>query len=302
MAPREASKVNETLRSWMNILRRTLKDIGRKGLSLVAAGVTYYLLVALFPALAAMISIYSLVENPAGMTNDVQSLSSLLPPSIVKLIGEELRALISASSGSLGLGAIIGIAIALFSSMRGMTGMMAALNIAYGQTERRGYVRFYATALLLTFLIIACGLVALVLVAGLPAFLSGTGARNPARWISLAVEWPLMIVFFASVVSVIYRYGPAGSKPRWKWDLLGIITATILWLIGSILFSLYVHNFGHYNRTYGSLGLPLVLLTWVWFSVFVVLFGAEVNGEVERQMQSDITVAPSAHEQQGNEI
>lgn len=283
----QAPIANERLRSSADILRQTWKDIGRKDLSLVAAGVTYYLLVALFPALAASISIYGLVENPAGMTKDVQSLSGLLPPSIVRLASAALRELISASSGSLGLGAIIGIGIALFSGMRGMTGMMAALNIAYGQSETRGYVRFYSTALLLTVLIIASGLIALTLVAGVPALLSGTGVRGPARWIRLVIEWALLIVFVVGVVSVIYRYGPAGSKPQWKLASLGIITATILWLIGSILFSVYVHNFGRYSEVYGSLGLPLIILTWVWLSVFVVLFGAEINGQVERQMRGD---------------
>lgn len=279
--------VIETLRSSAAILRQTWKDIGRKDLSLVAAGVTYYLLVALFPALAALISVYGLVENPVGMTKDVQSLSSLLPSSIVRLVSATLRELISASSRSLGLGAIIGIGIALFSGMQGMAGMMAALNIAYGQTETRGYVRFYATALFLTVLIIASGLITLMLVSGLPALLSGTGVRSPARWISLVIEWPLLIVFVVGVVSVIYRYGPAGSKLQWKLACLGIITATILWLIGSILFSVYVHNFGRYSEVYGSLGLPLIMLTWVWFSVFVVLFGAEINGEVRRQVRGD---------------
>jgi membrane protein len=288
------------LRGGADILRRTWEDIGRKDLSLVAAGVTYYLLVALFPALAALISVYGLVENPAGMTKDVQSLSGILPPSIVRLTSAALRELTSASSGSLGLGALIGIVIALFSSMRGMTGMMAALNIAYGQPERRGYVRFYATALLLTVLVIASGLVALMLVAGLPALLSGSGVHSPARWISLVVEWPLLIVFVAGVVSAIYRYGPAGRTQRWKWASLGTITATILWLIGSILFSVYIHNFGRYNRMYGSLGLPLVLLTWVWLSVFVVLFGAEINGELERQMHRDNNVASPADGQPEN--
>jgi membrane protein len=283
----EAPTVIEALRSSADILRQTWKDIGKKDLSLVAAGVTYYLLVALFPALAALISVYGLVENPAGMTKDVQSLSGLLPPSIVRLANAALRELISASSGSLGLGAIVGIGIALFSGMRGMTSMMAALNIAYGQTETRGYVRFYATALLLSVLIITSGLIALMLVAGLPALLSGTGVRSPPRLISLAIEWALLIVFVVGVVSVIYRYGPAGRKLQWKLACLGIITATSLWLIGAILFSVYVHNFGRYSEVYGSLGLPLIILSWVWLSVFVVLFGAEINGQVERQARGD---------------
>ncbi len=299
MAIREAPIVIETLRSSADILRQAWKDISRKDLSLVAAGVTYYLVVALFPAVAALISVYGLVENPVGITRDLQSLSSLLPPSIVPLANAALRELISASSRSLGLGAVIGIGIALFSGIRGMTGLMAALNIAYGQTETRGFVRLYATALFLTVLIIASGLIALMLVTGLPALLGGTGVRSPARWISLVMEWLLLIVFVVGVVAVIYRYGPAGNKP-WKLASLGIITATILWLIGSILFSVYVHNFGRYSEVYGSLGLPLVILTWVWLSVFVVLFGAEINGEVERQIRGDTTGALTANEQPEN--
>src|SRR6185437_10667610 len=170
---------------------------------------------------------------------------------------------------------------------RGMTSMMSALNIAYGQTETRGYVRLYATALFLTVLIVASGLIALMLVAGLPALLRGSGVGRPARSVSLAIEWALLIVFVVGVVSAIYRYGPAGRKPRLKRASLGIITATSLWLIGSILFSLYVHNFGRYSEVYGSLGLPLIILTWVWLAVFVVLLGAEINGQAERQMRGD---------------
>lgn len=299
MATREASIVIETLRWWADILCQTWKDIGRKDLSLVAAGVTYYLLVALFPALAALISVYGLVENPAGVARDVQSLSDLLPPSIVGLARSALRELVSSSSSSLGLGAVIGIAVALFSSMRGMTAMMAALNIAHGQTETRGYIRFYATASLLTVLIIGGGLATLILVADLPALL-GSAVHSSARWISLIGEWPLLIAFVVGVVSVIYRYGPAERKPRWRWASLGTLTATILWVLGSALFNVYVHNFGHYNRMYGSLGIPLVLLTWVWLSVFVVLFGAEINGKVERRMSRDATSAPTANEQSEN--
>jgi membrane protein len=299
VAIRKAPVVIETLLGSADLLRRTWKDIGRKDLSLLAAGVTYYLVVALFPAAAALISVYGLVEDPVGITKDLQSLSGLLPPSVVRLAGAALRELISASSRSLSLGAVIGIGIALFSGMRGMTGMMAALNIAYGQTETREYVRFYATALSLTVLITASGLIALMLVAGLPALLSGTGARSPAGWVSLVMEWLLLIVFVVGVVSVIYRYGPAGNKP-WRLASLGTITATTLWLIGSILFSVYVHDFSRYGEVYGSLGLPLVILTWVWLSVFVVLFGAEINGELERQSRGDTTVAPTGNEQPEN--
>lgn len=279
-------------RGWADILRRAWKGTGKRNLSLVAGGVTYYLLLALFPAIAALVSVYALVANPADVANSVQSLSGMLPPSTVELIGDELAQLVSASSKSLGLGVIIGIAIALWSGVHGMTGMMTALNIAYAEPEGRGFVRFYATALVLTVVVCVGGLIALALVAGLPAVLNAVGVHGPGRWIGLAVEWPLLIVFVMGMVALIYRYGPDRSKPTWQWASLGVMVATILWILGSVLFSVYVYYFGSYNKTYGSLGLPLILLTWMWLSVFAVLFGAEINGEAERQTQQDTTADP----------
>ena len=288
---REAEAPSQiSARGWADILRRVWKDTSKKNLSLVAAGVTYYLLLALFPALAALVSLYGLFANPADMAKSVQSLSGILPSSTVKLIGDELQQLVSGSSKSLGLGAVIGIVIALWSGMRGMAGMMTALNIAYAQTERRGLIRFNATALVLTVVVIVGGSIALALVAGLPAVLNGAGSQGPGRWIGLLVEWPLLIVFAMGIVALIYRYGPDQSDPKWTWASPGVIVSTILWIVGSILFTVYVYHFGSYNRTYGSLGALLVLLTWMWLSVFAVLFGAEINGEAERQTRQDTTV------------
>jgi membrane protein len=282
------------VRGWADILRRAWKGTAERNLSLVAGGVTYYLLLALFPGFAALFSVYGLVANPADAAKSVQSLSSMLPPSTVELIGDELSQLASASSQSLSLGAIIGIAIALWSGVRGMTGMMTALNIAYDQPERRGFIRFNATALMLTIVVVIGGLIAFALVAGLPAALHWVGARRPGLWIGLVVEWPLLIVFVMGMVALIYRYGPDRSEPRWKWASLGVIVATILWVLGSVLFSAYIYYFGSYNKTYGSLGLPLILLTWMWLSVFVVMFGAEINGEAERQTNQNTTARPTS--------
>jgi membrane protein len=276
-------------RGWADILCRAWKDTAKRNLSLVAGGVAYYLLLALFPALAALVSVYGLVANPADVMDSVQSLSGMLPPSTVALIGGGLQQLVSASSKSLGLGAVIGVAIALWSGVRGMTGIMTALNIAYGQPEGRGFIRVNTTALLLTVVVTIGGLIALALVAGLPAALSSAGARSPGRWIGLIVEWPLLIVFVMGMMAVIYHYGPDRRKPKWKWASPGVIVAAILWIFGSILFTVYVYHFDSYNKTYGSLGAPLVLLTWMWLSVFVVLFGAEINGEAERQTRRDTT-------------
>jgi membrane protein len=278
----------------VDILRRAWKGTAERNLSLVAGGVTYYLLLALFPGLAALFSVYGLIANPADAAKSVQSLSGMVPPSTVELIGDELTQLASASSQSLSLGAIIGIAIALWSAVRGMTGMMTALNIAYDQPERRGFIRFNVTALMLTIVVVIGGLIAFALVAGLPVALHWVGARRPGGWIGLVVEWPLLIVFVMGIMALIYRYGPDRSEPKWKWASLGVIVATILWVLGSVLFSAYIYYFGNYNKTYGSLGLPLILLTWMWLSVFVVMFGAEINGEAERQTHQNTTARPTS--------
>ena len=239
--------------------------------------------------MAALVSVYGLVANSADVANSVQSLSGMLPPSTVELIGDGLQQLVSASGKSLGLGAVIGMAIALWSGVRGMTGIMSALNIAYGQPEGRGFIRFNTTALVLTVVVAIGGLIALALVAGLPVVLSSAGGRSTGRWIGLIVEWPLLVVFVMGMMALIYRYGPDRRSPKWKWASPGVIVAATLWIFGSILLTVYLSHFGSYNKTYGSLGAPLALLTWMWLSVFVVLFGAEINGEAERQTRQDTT-------------
>ena len=281
-------------RGWADILRRAWKDTGRKNLSLVAGGVSFYLLMALFPALAALVSIFGLIANPADVAQGVASLSGMLPASTVTLIGNELRQLVSVSHKSLGLGIVIGVAIALWSGERGMTGMMEALGIAYDRPERRGWIRFNVTALLLTVAVIVGGTIALALVAGLPVVLDAAGVRGVARWIGLVAEWPFLIVFVMGLVTLIYRYGPDQTAPEWKWASPGVIVATFLWLAGSSLFTIYIYEFGNYNRTYGSLGALLILLSWMWLSAYVVLFGAAVNGEAERQVRQNTTAGSVA--------
>jgi membrane protein len=270
---------------WVAIFCRAWKNTGEQRLSLVAAGVAYYLLLALFPAVAAFVSSYGLVENPADVTRHVRALSSLLPASTVNVIGNELHQIVSASNNSLGFGAVVGILIALWSSLRGMAGMMSALNIAYHQPERRGFLKYNVTALLLTMLVLVGGTVALIFIVALPIVLHRLGAHHPIRWVGLLIEWPLLVLFFMGAVALIYRYGPDHDERKNKHTAPGVIAATILWITASSLFSFYVYHFNSYDKAYGALGALLVLLIWLWLSAFVVLFGAEVNGETERHLQ-----------------
>jgi membrane protein len=288
---REAERPQDIpARGWKDIARRAWKDFSDKNLSLVAGGVTYYVILALFPGLAAVVSIYGLVADPRQIENEVNSMSGLLPGSAEQLIGGELHQLASASGGALGIGAVVGILLALWSASRGMSGMITALDIAYDQPERRGFFRFNVLALVLTLGLIIGGLIVVALVAGLPALLSGMGARSGTWIVASIVEWPVLVVFVITMLAILYRYAPDRDEPKWRWISPGAVTAAALWLITSILFSVYVSHFGSYNKTYGSLGAIIVLLTWLWISVSAVLFGAEINAESERQTKRDTTV------------
>ena len=275
------------VRGWKDIVRRAWKDFGDKNLALVAGGVTYYLIVGLFPGLAALVSLYGLIADPTKIEDQLDSLSGLLPDSAKQLISGELHQLVSASGGALGIGVVVGILLALWSASRGMSGLITALDIAYDRPERRGFFRFNMIALLLTLGVIVEGLIVVALVAGLPVLLAAMGARSGAATVALVVEWPVLLVFVMAMLAILYRYAPDRDEPKWQWISPGAATATVLWIVASILFSVYVSHFGSYNKTYGSLGAIIVLLSWLWISVSVVLLGAEINAEAERQAGID---------------
>jgi membrane protein len=278
------------VRGWKDVLLRAYCDSGTKNLSLVAGGVTYYVLIALFPGLAALVSLYGLVADPHQIETEVGAMSGLMVPSTQKLISTELHQLVSVSSGALGVGAAVGILVALYSASRGMAGMISALDIAYGEEERRGFLRFNLTAILLTLVMLLAGSVAIALVAVLPAVLQTVGGAF--KWIPLIGEWPLLAVFMLATLAVLYRFAPDRAAPRWEWTSPGAIAATALWIVGSLLFTVYVAHFGTYNKTYGTLGALVVLLTWLWLSVYVVLLGAAINAEAERQTRRDAPIGP----------
>ena len=273
-------------RGWKDIFVRAWTASSEKNLSLVAGGVTYYIILALFPAIAALVSIYGLVANPQTIEHEVNSMSGLLPGSTQSLISSELHQLVSSSGGALSIGVVIGIIIALWSASRGMSGMITALDIAYGAEERRGFIRFNLTAIALTVAMLIGGVIAIALVAGLPALLTGTGVSSKTKWFAYVVEWPILIVFVTAMMAALYRFAPNRDEPRWEWVSPGAIVGAVLWVIGSILFSVYVSHFGDYNKTYGSLGAIIALLTWLWLSAYVVLLGAEINAQSERQTQA----------------
>jgi membrane protein len=279
---READRPTEVPRSgWKDILWRSWQEVSDNNIFLVSGGVTYAMVLALFPGLAALVSIYGLMLDPGQIEKQVGALAGVLPQRSQQMLSEELHQLASSSGGALGVGAIIGILLALWSASRGMSGLMSAMDIAYEARETRSFFKFNMIALLLTLGAIAGGLIAIALIAVLPTvaqFLAGG-----LKWEMTLIQWPVLIVLVMIGLALLYRYAPNRDEPQWRWVSPGAITATAVWILGSVLFTVYVTNFNSYNKTYGSLGGVVVLLTWLYLSAFAVLLGAVINAQSERQ-------------------
>lgn len=275
---------------WKDILLRAWSEVSEANLFLVAGGVTYAILLALFPGLAALVSLYGLLLDPAQIEKQVASLNGILPEQAQQMLSDELHTLVTSSTGALGLSAIIALLLALWSASRGMGGLITALNIAYEENEKRGFFKLNLTAIGLTIGMTIAGIVVVALVAVLPAAVQFLPLGNLNRWLLLILEWPLLIGFVVIGLAVMYRYAPSRDEPQWRWVSPGTGAAVTLWIVASIGFTVYVAHFNSYSKTYGSLGAVVILLTWLYISSFVVLFGAAINAQSEKQTRKDSTV------------
>jgi len=274
---------------WLQISRRSLKEIANDHLTLIAKGVAYSWFLALFPGLIAAISIYGLVTDPAEVSSQVANLSSSLPDSAQTLITTQLESVASASGGALGIGLILSLALALWSASAGMAGLVEALNIAYDEEEERNFVVKRGLALLLTVGFVLFFGIAIGLIAVFP-YLSGVlGSSLVVRVLLEILRWAILLAMAIVALALLYRVGPDRDAPAIKWVSLGSIIATVIWVVASLGFAFYVNNFGSYAKTYGALAGVVVLLLWFWITALVVLLGAEINAETEAQTGKDTT-------------
>jgi membrane protein len=287
---READSPEEIpARGWKDIIRRAWAEISDQSLFLIAGGVTYAVLLALFPGLAALVSIYGLAFDTAQIEKQVAALSGVLPLQTQELLSQEMHSLVEGSTGGLGVAAVIGVLLALWSASRGMSGLITAINIAYEEKERRSFLRFNLIALGLTLGVVVGGVLAIALIAILPAVVQLLMVGSATKWLLLLVQWPLLVVLVMAGLALLYRFGPDREKPQWRWITPGAIAATALWIVASIGFTFYVANFSSYSKTYGSLGGVVILLTWLYLSALMVLLGAVINAQSERQTRKDST-------------
>lgn len=279
---------------WKDILWRVYAQMQEDRLLAVAAGVVFYMLLALFPALTALVSLYGLFTDASAIAGQLSLLEGIVPAAGIDIIREQVERISGTNSNALSFGFLFGIGLALWSANAGMKAIIDALNVVYGEREKRSFVRLTLVAFAFTLGGIAFIILAISAVVILPLALAWIGLESrTAQLISLG-RWPALFVIVLVWLAVLYRYGPSRSRPRWQWLSVGTVFAAIAWLAGSALFSWYLSNFANYDATYGSLGAAIGLMMWLWLSVIVILLGGEINAEIEHQTARDSTISPDA--------
>jgi membrane protein len=286
-----ASRPGEIPRKgWWDILVRVKAEQSKDNLSITAAGVAFYWFLAVFPALAAAVSLYGLVADPGQLQRQIDSLSTIMPQEAYRILQDQLTAVVQHSGQALSLGMVFGILLTIWSSNKGMNALITALDIVYDEEESRGFIKLNAISLLFTFCAILLGLIAMSLVIAVPALIGFLDLPETVQTVLTLLRWPLLGLFLVFGLALAYRFCPDRDSPKWRWVSWGSVAATMLWLAGSVLFSLYVANFGSYNETYGTMGAVAILLLWFFMTSYVVLLGAELNAEMEHQTRNDSTV------------
>ena len=264
----------------VGIAKAVFERFGRDNISLVAAGIAFYILAAIFPALAAIVSIYGLFADPNQVSNRISSLDGVLPPEALKIITDGLDSFAHKSGSQLSFALVISLMIALWSARAGMSSVMTGLNIAYEEKEKRSFIMQNVVALALTLGGIVFAIAAIIAVAIIPAVLTLFNIDSFAAQVLALGRWPVLAVLVIIGFAVMYRYAPSRTNPNWKWISWGSGIAAVLWIIGSAIFSFYVSHFGSYQATYGALAAVVVLLLWFWVSALVLLLGAEIDDEI----------------------
>ncbi|MGZ4613809.1 MAG: YihY/virulence factor BrkB family protein [Kineosporiaceae bacterium] len=277
---------------WWQIIRRALEEFSNDQMSLIAAGVAFYAFLALVPTLVAAMLIYGLVATPNEVVSQVNSYSGALPPAARELLTQQLQSLAAASRRGLSVGVVVSLLVALWSASGGTSALIQAVNDAYDERETRGFVKKRGLALLLTVGAIACFAIAASLVAIFPAVAGAVGLTGPVRVGVEALRWVVLLVVVAVALAILYRLAPDRENAAFRWVSVGACVAVVVWIVASVLFSLYVTNVGSYDTTYGTLAGVVVLLLWLWLSIVAVLWGAEINAEADKQTVRDTTTGP----------
>lgn len=282
---------------YLAVCRASFTHIGECNLSLVSAGVAFFSMLSLFPALAALIALLSLISDPVVVSTQLEEMRGLLPDDVFDIINAQVLKLVSASSDRLGWAGLISLLLALWSARAGVGAMIIGLNEVYGEPNRNT-VGHYLRTLILTVALMAIGIVALLSLVVTPVLLALLSLGAFSTLLIEALRWIVMVLVLFAGIGLIYRFGPNRRQLGIEWLSVGAVIAVVFWVMLSVGFSYYVANFSNYNQVYGSIGAVIAMLTWLWISSFLVLFGAAVNAQIERRVtaegtrQGDVPPAP----------
>jgi membrane protein len=279
-------------RGWFAVLKRVKAEVKDDNVSLLAAGVAFYAMLAIFPAIIAVVTVYGMVADPNQVQSQVNQFTKSLPSGADELLTQQLTNVVQAGRQALSIGLALSLLALLWSVSSGVQGLIKSLNVIYDERETRGFVKLRGLSLLLTIGAIVVAVVALALITVFPAVIDNFGLGRAGQLAASIGRWVLLAVLVLIALGVVYRLGPDRANPRWRWVSLGAVVALVLWLLGSLGFSYYVDNFGKYNQTYGALAAVIILLLWLFLSAFAVLLGAEFDAETERQTARDTTTGP----------
>ncbi|SHE51064.1 membrane protein [Loktanella atrilutea] len=270
-------------KGWLATTKRVVASIGSDHVTLIAAGCAFYGLLALFPGVVAAMALAGLFTDPTGLVDQLQTLTRFMPQEAAQIVIDQAKSVAGSDSGGLGLAAIIGLLTSFWSASAAMAALIEGLNVAFGVSDTRSYLRATLARLVLTLLAVLGFFVIVLTLVAIPVVLRFVRLDTDTEWLVLLIRWPVVLLLLATGLAVIYRYAPARRRRAWRWITPGAAFACILWLAGSVLFAWYVQNFATYNETFGTLGGVIVLLMWLWLSSFIVLLGAEVDSEIEAQ-------------------
>ncbi len=278
---------------WWAVTKRTWQAAHHDNVSVIAAGVAFFSLLAVFPLISAALSIFSYFTDPSDVDGIADTVASLLPGQAYMIIEDQISSVLKADTESMGLGILISLAFALFSAGAGIRAMMRAMNVAYEEIEQRNPLVFLLYAILMTLGSLVFVWLSLFVIIGVPAALTYANLDSSARFAAQTLPWVLLISVFCFACGVMYRFGPSRRPARKRWLFPGITFAVVSWISISFAFSKFVQHFGNYNEIFGGLASVIVLLVWLWLTATAVILGAEINSELERQTIADTTRGPA---------
>ena len=271
---------------WRDILWRTWQEVNADKLPSVAGGVTFYTLLAVFPAVAAFVSLYGLFADVGTVRKELNELAAFVPTEVLSLVGDQMMRIATQENAGLSLALGVSVLLSLWTANAGIAALFDGLNVAYDEVEKRNFVVRRALTYAFTAALVAFATLVTGVLVAVPIYLRKLGLID--SWLA-PFRWVVLTALAACAFAVLYRFGPSRQHAQWRWVRWGALFAAIAWIVGSLGFSWYVNNVAHYDVTYGSLGAAIGFMMWIWFSVMVVLIGAELNAEIEHQTALDST-------------